>query len=549
MNFIKYKKKPVHLILATVIFGAFLATPSVSADDSVIDNIKITVPVSCTIAGTGMTSHNANINNGTYQANIGTTTLKAFCNDNNGFAIYAAGYTGNLVGEENSNKLLNTSLATNNVIVTGTATAAGNPDISNWAMKLSTDSGATYALTLDNGFGNYSSVPNEYTKVAHRDSGTDLGLSAAGASLTTTYAAYISRTQPAGSYSGQVIYTLVHPSTHNAPVACNPNATSIAEVKCMQDFAYATDAKRTTIINSMATGTQYTKKDRRDGKEYTIAKLADGNVWMTQNLDLDIDSGMTYTNEDTDIGYNTTTRQYDDAAWAPVSSTYQPTSTHIHEWCVGGTWNDKWGYCDNNNSPESYDPGDLFWNATESDFDDWSDYDDSCDYPSNTPSCDQSLNPISTYVSSTGRPQYHLGNYYNWPAALATNDASTYTTESVVEQSICPAGWTLPRAGVGEDSFHDLWQEYGYTKDSGFTDNSILWNNPLFFAAGGNYHGVLTYVGYGGGFWSSVGYGFFGAKFASYEIGNDATSSMNTNRDIGAPVRCIVRPVSTTYSE
>ena len=37
------------------------------------------------------------------------TTLKAFCNDNNGFAIYAAGYTGNEVGGTNSNKLVSCS--------------------------------------------------------------------------------------------------------------------------------------------------------------------------------------------------------------------------------------------------------------------------------------------------------------------------------------------------------------------------------------------------------------------------------------------------------
>ena len=80
-------------------------------------------------------------------------------------------------------------------------------------MKLETSSSATYALTLDNGFGSYSSVPSSYTKVAHRDSGTDLGTSAEGVTLISTYAAYIAKTQPADSYQGQVIYTLVHPAS------------------------------------------------------------------------------------------------------------------------------------------------------------------------------------------------------------------------------------------------------------------------------------------------------------------------------------------------
>ena len=60
------------------------------------------------------------------------------------------------------------------------------------------------------------------TKVAHRDSGTDTGTSATGSELTSTYAAYMNQTQPAGTYTGQVKYTLVHPSNEEPlqPIAC-----------------------------------------------------------------------------------------------------------------------------------------------------------------------------------------------------------------------------------------------------------------------------------------------------------------------------------------
>ena len=61
--------------------------------DDVVDEINITVPVSCTLSGTGQDSHNATINNGQYNSAIGETTIKAMCNDSNGFAIYAIGYT------------------------------------------------------------------------------------------------------------------------------------------------------------------------------------------------------------------------------------------------------------------------------------------------------------------------------------------------------------------------------------------------------------------------------------------------------------------------
>ena len=104
-----YKYSLLSLPTITVLMlGIILASNTVLADDntSVVDEINITVPVSCTISGTGMNTHNANINNGLYEENIGTTTLHAFCNDNEGLAIYAAGYTGNEVGGENSNKLV-----------------------------------------------------------------------------------------------------------------------------------------------------------------------------------------------------------------------------------------------------------------------------------------------------------------------------------------------------------------------------------------------------------------------------------------------------------
>lgn len=225
------------LVLTLIVLGggALLSSTYASADDDgVIDSVSLAVPIACTMSGAGMTSHNENINNGLYVSNIGTTTLHAFCNDAEGFAIYAAGYTGDEVGGTNSNKLVGTAASGNSVIETGLATSAGNPDVSNWAMKLaatqdSGDTTGTNAFTIDSApntsggadasFTQYHVVPNEYTKVAHKNSGTDLDATIGGVKLTTTYAAYISMGQSADTYSGQVIYNLVHPSSHYAPGA------------------------------------------------------------------------------------------------------------------------------------------------------------------------------------------------------------------------------------------------------------------------------------------------------------------------------------------
>ena len=67
-------------------------------------------------------------------------------------------------------------------------------------------------------FTQYHVVPNEYTKVAHKNSMTDMTETTGGVKFTTTYAAYISKTQAADTYSGQVIYTLVHPASAAAPL-------------------------------------------------------------------------------------------------------------------------------------------------------------------------------------------------------------------------------------------------------------------------------------------------------------------------------------------
>ena len=81
-------------ILASIFLTSFTSLSFLSltsngafADESVTDDVSITVPIACTMSGTGMNSHNADISNGTYTPDIGSTTLHAFCNDNNGFSV------------------------------------------------------------------------------------------------------------------------------------------------------------------------------------------------------------------------------------------------------------------------------------------------------------------------------------------------------------------------------------------------------------------------------------------------------------------------------
>ncbi|MEE0888390.1 MAG: hypothetical protein U0L97_04230, partial [Candidatus Saccharimonadaceae bacterium] len=234
---------------------------------------SVTVGTACNFSSNVDNQHNATITNGVNSTDIGKTTLNVTCNDQGGYAVYAIGYT----NDEYGNTSLKSSISDDYNISTGTATS-GNT--SNWSMKLSTVPGTTTA-TIENNYNNYHTVPDDYTKVATLNTITNPGSSTTGSSISTTYQAYISPTQPAGTYTGKVKYTLVHPGS-----AAKPIIPDISKLTYMQDFARLSSDDLLRLKNSMNPETTYTLRDQRDNQEYTIAKLKDNKIWMTQNLDL-----------------------------------------------------------------------------------------------------------------------------------------------------------------------------------------------------------------------------------------------------------------------
>ena len=246
------------MVALTVGAGAVLAMPSVAADDSAVTTTTIEVPSSCSLESTIDTAHVAEVPNGIYSGTsdypngIGQTTLRVYCNDNEGFSIYAVGYTGEQIGATNSTKLVGDD--TNQTIDTGTATSGNS---SAWAMKLNTVSSPTptYPITLLNGYDSFSSVPANYAKVATRTGGTDTGVNAEGSALTTTYAVYIASAQTADTYRGKVKYTMVHPNDHAKPVAhpvlLGTGATVNSKLKSLA----------ATVVNGTDTTISYSSND------------------------------------------------------------------------------------------------------------------------------------------------------------------------------------------------------------------------------------------------------------------------------------------------
>ena len=492
--------------LSFVVFGLLLAVGSNVFADDIVDKVSITVPVSCTMSGVGINTHNAEINNGQYDSNIGETTLKAFCNDNDGFAIYAIGYTDNLNGK---NVLANTTLGSSYDIATGTAISG---DSSNWAMKLTTVSTPvpTYPITIQNSFDAFHVVPDKYTLVAKRVAGTDIGQFAEGSTLKTTYQAYISKTQAAGTYTGQVKYTLIHPSI------------DVPNVLYMQNVADWGD--------SVSVGQEVYAVDTRDNTGYTVKRLADGKLWMTQNLRLDLS-------------------EYGDQL--TMSNTNSPDSTFLAA---------------ANNNPISS----ASWCTT------------------NNAACDNQILFNTSNLGDTTEDQYgntydEYGVYYNWYTATAGNgtyDLSLYGDSATGD--ICPAGWHLPTGGTLENSigrsdwYYLTYSTIGfapnsneaYTGDQVATALSAMRSDPALVFSGGWSGSSARGRGTSGVYWSStvydVNYGlrmqlspttvrFYGPNekhygFAVRCLANDAVTTLADGRSVATKMKTLAAGTQTAVS-
>ncbi len=610
--------------------------PSVNADEFVTTT-SINVLESCSITGNTTISHTADLVNGTYSgtdypSGIGQTTLKAFCNDNSGFAIYAIGYTNNEYG----NTTLHWSGAsdtsdTTNAINTGLYTA-GSTTNSTWSMKLTSVSG-TYAPTISDGTNNTENfttwhvVPQEYTKVAYRTAGTDTDNSGTGigSSLTTTYDAYISNTQPAGTYIGQVKYTLVHPNkvdNSNKPVApmsptdcpanavCYaPNASDIEGTMISTSTysptltaissKYPTAAKQTYAVDASGSGstintsttsitliapnykregygfagwsTDFTAtnsstiygpnetitieagslstngmilypvwiastgnlqgwngcssladiptsgratlasmtalKDTRDNNVYTVAKLADGKCWMTENLRLDntVSVATMASGSQGTGGVFTSLPQSVDAGWGSNTSNNLYTNLTAFTLPQLNTNNTNIGGK----------------NASGTDL------------------------SIKHNASNDNVQWYSYGNYYSWPAAMAnTNSLTSYTASEGANTSICPTGWHLPygnssNTGNTVGGFYYLGAQIGATESS--AASSVKWRTfPNNFIYSGYWGGSsATYCGSYGYYWSSSANGNYDAYNLRFSSSYVIPGTSNDFKSMGSTVRCV----------
>ena len=115
-------------------------------------------------------------------------------------------------------------------------------------------------------------------------------------------------------------------------------------------------------------------------------------------------------------------------------------------------------------------------------------------------------------------PHYHLGNYYNYGAAVAQNDTSKKTEQyDKYETSICPSGWQLPtREDDGIATFQKVINAaiteearaigYEAIKSGKEIDGGNVHLAPYYYTFAGYWRGSVGQLGFKGHFASSVIY-------------------------------------------
>ena len=304
-------------------------------------------------------------------------------------------------------------------------------------------------------------------------------------------------------------------------------------------------------------GDQYQALDVRDNKLYYIAKLADGRCWMTQNLDLDLvhvanDADALYTHDNTDLGYTTNDPT---AKWNPSASTISMGDIS------GGNPNN---WVQDAVGPVSGDVGDAYMASPGESYTNGTFHSSLADCITNSAS-----------HSEANCKHYHMGNYYNYGAAVAENNMNTsaYQTRfAQVENSICPAGWRLPVSiptgftNSNGNNFSDGQFEYSnlfyiYQILPGVYDWDVggiqFLESPLYFTTTAgiyDYNNSSVMWGFrsGGDYWSSTLGGNVNStnqnlgEYTAFILASDVDEGLTPTKaqqgfNGGYPVRCIAR--------
>ena len=345
----------------------------------------------------------------------------------------------------------------------------------------------------------YSAVPTDNSTPIQTKDTSDTN--SANDTYTLSFGANVDTTTASGAYS----------NTLTIAVVAEPRKITLSQITNMQ-------AMEPAICEASAENETARLTDTRDGKQYWVTKLADGNCWMTQNLDLDLTNGKALTPEDSDVS----------ADWNPKNTTLtdgtQTTTDNTAIW----SWNLGDYVLTTPNA------GTSCGTSGKSDFGDCT----SVGFQSiagMTPMTDG--NATDVISGNTYNAHYHVGNHYTWNAATAGTGGTITSTNA--KDSICPKGWQLPTSNnTNSGSFGGLTAAYSISSNS--AGSIALVSAPLYFVRSGFvYSGSLWYAGDYGFYWSSTATSSsnYACNLSFYSGG--VYPSNNYNRYYGFSVRCL----------
>ena len=239
-----------------------------------------------------------------------------------------------------------------------------------------------------------------------------------------------------GSYSDSIVFT-AYVNGQGGGISIgdeNIDNVSFYNIQTLQQMKPGICAATTTPL---PTATEYTWEetddntkiprtfltDARDGKMYIVEKLADGNCWMAQNLQLDLRKSITLTNNNTDLNSK--------SSWTPEKDTSNDINVIDGSYCT--RYDGGWLSCGYLETVE-WDP-------------------DKKHLRENSFRPDASMKYLNGGTSSSSTPSTNdgksnwesVGYYYNWNAATAGSGKANSDEEKYAADSICPKGWRLPK--------------------------------------------------------------------------------------------------------
>ena len=226
--------------------------------------------------------------------------------------------------------------------------------------------------------------------------------------------------------------------------------------------------------SSLSNGQVIALTDTRDNNVYTVAKHADGNCWMMENLRLDNTATINSSNTNN-----------------PASG-FTALATSSDDWCN----NSSDETCINQNKLNTNNTNLGGTNASGTSL-------------INAPGQYNGSNAGAGSKGDAGNSYswYTYGNYYNWYAATAGTGTYSVSTGNATGD-ICPAGWSLPTGNPG-GQFSTLDSDMGGTGSSQSTteaSNRWLTYPRNFLYSGGWNESSASGRGVEGFYWSRTVY-------------------------------------------